>query len=1338
MKTLLQAGLSGRVPVLPGKRFPITLAARSVLDKKHIKAAAQSIITRRPQSGYKSDSDFVRQLRGIIPGMKNSDWEKIAQGFRFGMTRERFLKVAVPALGGLILVPAVIGGIWRARKLEAEAPWNQNVQPDMESARAFLRTTIDWLLKQNYPHPEILINYRNALDEVQQAPPTMEAEAVWAGKNFDPQQKKPFILLSGSVLHRYLGLLKEEMSRDLAFETFISPLIREAWGLATFQWNIPEREELMKISSEVFDEEADRQLGEHPGWPDPRTSQFLSQHESQIIRLAAILATGEAFEDKRHFEALSWARSKGLYSPERLSRKLSGMGDRAENVRLLRKRALELSETQGDLLKLIEIVLQHVGPAMFSAFLEGHRNPTLDGYGFYFLLEFERYQASKGREGLSPRFTDIVQGRLQIPPVEMLRSSSQRLLPDVQKIIGDWESRSRSTAKDDSIRRVEVRASGLRRFRAVLATGLVTLAPWIASHAGTNSLDSDKDFIPDVWEQSHGLNANDASDGNQHLNGDKLTNLEKYLLDLDPRIPTGTLANTQLVQLYERKPSLFFWGEAKEANHFLVPDSSPIDGGSAANSSVSIAGVGFQIASYVVADERGWQDHQEVYNRIVTILRYMRDLQAPALDGISHKHGFIFHFLDTNGHGTSEVSSVDHALFLQGALLAAEYYKGTEVERLAHEIYDNTDWTFFADSKGFLYLAWNPGGGPVEGGNWIGGPWDRYSEETAMYILAAGSTTHPIANPRTVWNNIWRPRVQYTSLFTGERFPEFVHVGALFAHQFSHAYVDFRGMRDDAQIDYFTNSVTASLVNRRFAFDLNERDPAKYDTYVHDNVANAGVWGLSSCNRSDGYNVMQPIFSGDQSDIELNNDSGTVVPMAMLGSMPFISGEVERDLRYLFDHRETLFTGEPIDGVYGFVNAYNPGQALSGTRHISRFMIGLDAGTAVGNMENYRSGLLWKFFMRLPEVQNGLRLMGFSDYVSRPNVMNFDNGADPNVFGGYGGAFKTPAATRNYVPIDDPFPDKDYGPQGYVQEIIGPAADDGAWFGLNGHDVSRWDRVSFWIRGDQGGEDIKIGLKDSSWNEFQVLVSDYLAGGITDGWQEVRIPLSVFLDHGVRLISMDNIFFTFADANGGKIFVDDIAFLGDEFRPAPPSQVTASARNSVVTLDWDWNVEPDVVGYRILRKTASDPDFVDITPSGVLWAGNTFTNNVSGIAGDVTYRVIAVDNSTFRNQSDPAPVTINMTPAAPQIASINRIADQGFQVGIAQSTGVYSYRIQYSDDGGQPWKFAQKQVSPGVFEDQIVLANPSGITVWTDDGTATSPAPLGVNKRWYRAMVHDS
>jgi len=44
--------------------------------------------------------------------------------------------------------------------------------------------------------------------------------------------------------------------------------------------------------------------------------------------------------------------------------------------------------------------------------------------------------------------------------------------------------------------------------------------------------DTDGDGMPNVWEIQHGLNPDDPADGNQDLNGDGYTNLEKYLNSL--------------------------------------------------------------------------------------------------------------------------------------------------------------------------------------------------------------------------------------------------------------------------------------------------------------------------------------------------------------------------------------------------------------------------------------------------------------------------------------------------------------------------------------------------------------------------------------------------------------------------------------------------------------------------------------------------------------------------------------------------------------------------------------------------------------------------------------
>lgn len=49
-------------------------------------------------------------------------------------------------------------------------------------------------------------------------------------------------------------------------------------------------------------------------------------------------------------------------------------------------------------------------------------------------------------------------------------------------------------------------------------------------------VDSDKDGMPDKWEEKYGLNPNDASDANGDLSGDGYTNIEKYINGIDPTV----------------------------------------------------------------------------------------------------------------------------------------------------------------------------------------------------------------------------------------------------------------------------------------------------------------------------------------------------------------------------------------------------------------------------------------------------------------------------------------------------------------------------------------------------------------------------------------------------------------------------------------------------------------------------------------------------------------------------------------------------------------------------------------------------------------------------------
>jgi hypothetical protein len=112
--------------------------------------------------------------------------------------------------------------------------------------------------------------------------------------------------------------------------------------------------------------------------------------------------------------------------------------------------------------------------------------------------------------------------------------------------------------------------------------------------------------------------------------------------------------------------------------------------------------------------------------------------------------------------------------------------------------------------------------------------WRGYDEAMIVYLLALGSPTHPVAPE--AWP-MWTSSYGWGSFYGQE------HCGfaPLFGHQFTHCWVDFRGIQDaymrDRGIDYFINSQRATLAQQAYAAD-NPHGFVGYDDKV---------WGLSAC-----------------------------------------------------------------------------------------------------------------------------------------------------------------------------------------------------------------------------------------------------------------------------------------------------------------------------------------------------------------------------------------------------------------------------------------------------------------------------------------------------------
>ncbi len=375
----------------------------------------------------------------------------------------------------------------------------------------------------------------------------------------------------------------------------------------------------------------------------------------------------------------------------------------------------------------------------------------------------------------------------------------------------------------------------------------------------------------------------------------------------------------------------FFWEEANPANG-LIYDRARFDGSDGSPDRVaSIASVGFGLVALCIGQERGWIDPADAYERVRTTLLYLRD-------DMPNVRGFYYHFVDiSTGERAwnSELSSIDTALLIAGVLTVRQYYEGTEIERLATDIYERVEWPWML-RNGLFSMGWKPESG------FLPYHWNNYSEHLILYLLAMGSPTHPI--PTEIWHN-WRrsPFINY-----GDR--AFLACPPLFTHQYSQSWIDFRDKRD-AYADYHLNTILATRAQRRMFMDLTPVYPA----YGED------VWGLTASDYPGGY-----VAWGGPPETRID---GTVTPYAAGGAIAFTPNEAVHTLRHM--HKEY---GHVIWGDYAFSVAFNPH-----TDWMSDYVIGIDIGVTVLSAENHRTGFVWDLFMRNPEIQLAMERAGFVD-----------------------------------------------------------------------------------------------------------------------------------------------------------------------------------------------------------------------------------------------------------------------------------------------------------------------------------------------------------------------
>jgi len=438
----------------------------------------------------------------------------------------------------------------------------------------------------------------------------------------------------------------------------------------------------------------------------------------------------------------------------------------------------------------------------------------------------------------------------------------------------------------------------------------------------------------------------------------------------------------------------YFW-ETTDTQRCLAPDRWP------SNPFSSIAATGFALNAYGIGAERGYVSREDAAQRTLDCLEfYWNAPQGPAAEGVSGHKGFFYHFLkneDGTRFGNTELSTVDTALLMGGVLFSQSYFdrdNPTEaaIRDLAEKIYSRVDWTFVQRENSAIPSA-NGGSGkaiamgwyPERGDNGDFGThdWVGYNEGMLVYILAAGSPTHPIG--KDAWDTGWAADLEkdWGSYYGYEH----LQFEPLFGHQYSHVWVDFRGIQDvfmrGKGIDYFENSRRATLSQRAYGAD-NPNDWVGYSGDLWGWTASDGPTAAGNGREVNGSARTFMGYSARGVSAERVVDDGTIVPTAAGGSIPFAP---EVTLPALMNMRAAY--GDRLYTQYGFKDAFNPSYVFvdegsrSGTVDtqfgwVARDHLGIDQGPILSMMENHRSELVWRTMRKNPHVRRGLERLGFT------------------------------------------------------------------------------------------------------------------------------------------------------------------------------------------------------------------------------------------------------------------------------------------------------------------------------------------------------------------------
>jgi hypothetical protein len=404
------------------------------------------------------------------------------------------------------------------------------------------------------------------------------------------------------------------------------------------------------------------------------------------------------------------------------------------------------------------------------------------------------------------------------------------------------------------------------------------------------------------------------------------------------------LSDDQLLDLVQQQTIRYFWdfahpvsGLARERSNEAYNYGSEV---------VTTGGTGFGVMALIVGVERGWIGRDTAAKHLLKMVKFLSKADA--------YHGVFPHWLNGATGKTIPFSRkddgadlVESSFLFQGLLCVREYFnRNDNIERELRNrinwLWNDVEWDWHTrDGQEVLYWHWSPNNGwsmnfAVRG----------FNECLIMYVLAASGKQYPVS--AKVYHNGW---AQSNFFKNGKTFYDiklplgFDYGGPLFFSHYSFLGLNPKGLKD-RYADYWEQNRNHTLINREHCV----RNPNGFKGY------SSNSWGLTASDTYNGYSAHSP-----------TEDNGTISPTAALSAFPYTPEYSMQALKHFYYN-----LGDKIWSEYGFVDAFNETQNWYAKSHLA-----IDQGPIVVMIENYRSGLLWNLFMKIPEIQDGLKKLDF-------------------------------------------------------------------------------------------------------------------------------------------------------------------------------------------------------------------------------------------------------------------------------------------------------------------------------------------------------------------------